>query len=514
VVGRLLIAASVIVVLLIAWGAFAVNQLGYAWPYPGVLPGTISFHGATYFKQSGCHPRRWWDEHGALAEPRLRNASGRSRAPSASVARPSTAFIAVRSTGTSSCPRAGATSCMRRTPPATERRSKEVVRLNVSHWRTGTSDPASESATQAPSPAWIARRSEPGYMPRDRTHPPVLAAAEKAADGRLTLSRSLLRLDPPIEVSLHWPAEGRTSPPPPIGRVQVFHFVVPTQAVRIAERLGDLAEVIVHAREPGIDLLSARGTELVEGFFDGVAHDERPDIVVAVPHHLIGVSGRIEFAGEPLDVHSPSHERVLKLLIDRAEPDDGTGQLTPLGLAQRAEQFFQRLRFGWFRHALRETVAGVIGAATAVNRSADTGDANMSLTGDALYERPASFAGVRAVVDEHGMTMPADRQRLRVKGVRVIHTGHDAVPALVRALGDGVDAPIGVLAVELRDGVIRHVRTVAHVGAGLDPSCAGHSQAGLESGGSERAERGEVNRVHRAREGRRWIAHRPHGQLR
>jgi hypothetical protein len=32
-----------------ACGAFAVSQLGYAWPYPHVLPDTISFHGATYF---------------------------------------------------------------------------------------------------------------------------------------------------------------------------------------------------------------------------------------------------------------------------------------------------------------------------------------------------------------------------------------------------------------------------------------------------------------------------------
>lgn len=48
------------------WGALAVTQLGYVWPWPQVLPDTISFHTATYFRQAGCHPRRWWDEHGGL----------------------------------------------------------------------------------------------------------------------------------------------------------------------------------------------------------------------------------------------------------------------------------------------------------------------------------------------------------------------------------------------------------------------------------------------------------------
>jgi hypothetical protein len=49
------------------WGAFAVTQLGYAWPYPLVLPGTISFHTATYYKQTGCHAKAWWDSHGGIS---------------------------------------------------------------------------------------------------------------------------------------------------------------------------------------------------------------------------------------------------------------------------------------------------------------------------------------------------------------------------------------------------------------------------------------------------------------
>jgi hypothetical protein len=49
------------------WGAVAVTQLGYVWPYPEVLPGTISFHGATYFRQPGCHARRWWGRHGGIS---------------------------------------------------------------------------------------------------------------------------------------------------------------------------------------------------------------------------------------------------------------------------------------------------------------------------------------------------------------------------------------------------------------------------------------------------------------
>jgi hypothetical protein len=75
VLGRILVGAGVMAVLLIAWGAIALNELGYAWPYPRVLPTTISFHRATYFKQPGCHSRRWWDEHGgvsgAATAPRL-----------------------------------------------------------------------------------------------------------------------------------------------------------------------------------------------------------------------------------------------------------------------------------------------------------------------------------------------------------------------------------------------------------------------------------------------------------
>jgi hypothetical protein len=55
---RILLGIGVIGLLLVAWGAVAVKELGYTWPYPRVLPGTISFHGATYFKQPGCHPRR------------------------------------------------------------------------------------------------------------------------------------------------------------------------------------------------------------------------------------------------------------------------------------------------------------------------------------------------------------------------------------------------------------------------------------------------------------------------
>ncbi len=49
------------------WGAFAVTQLGYAWPYPLVLPRTISFHTASYVKQAGCRSRRWWDSHGGIS---------------------------------------------------------------------------------------------------------------------------------------------------------------------------------------------------------------------------------------------------------------------------------------------------------------------------------------------------------------------------------------------------------------------------------------------------------------
>lgn len=75
-VTRILTGACVVGLLLIAWGAFAVTQLGYAWPYPRVLPSTISFHGATYFKQRGCHARRWWDNHGGISDAETANRLG------------------------------------------------------------------------------------------------------------------------------------------------------------------------------------------------------------------------------------------------------------------------------------------------------------------------------------------------------------------------------------------------------------------------------------------------------
>jgi hypothetical protein len=67
VVSRILFGAGVAGVLLVVWGLFAVSRLGYTWPYPRVLPGTISFHRATYFKQPGCRSRRWWDDHGGVS---------------------------------------------------------------------------------------------------------------------------------------------------------------------------------------------------------------------------------------------------------------------------------------------------------------------------------------------------------------------------------------------------------------------------------------------------------------
>ena len=61
-----MVAAAAALVIAGVWGAFALTQLVYAWPYPQVLPDMISFHGATYFKQPGCHTRRWWDGRGGL----------------------------------------------------------------------------------------------------------------------------------------------------------------------------------------------------------------------------------------------------------------------------------------------------------------------------------------------------------------------------------------------------------------------------------------------------------------
>jgi hypothetical protein len=67
VLSQILVSIGVVAVLLVAWGVFAVRQLGYTWPYPRMLPRTISFHGATYFKQPGCHSRQWWDAQGGVS---------------------------------------------------------------------------------------------------------------------------------------------------------------------------------------------------------------------------------------------------------------------------------------------------------------------------------------------------------------------------------------------------------------------------------------------------------------
>ena len=74
---RALVAAGVVCVAVAAWAAFAVSELGYTWPYPRVLPGTISFHGAMYFKRGGCHGRAWWGACGGLGGARTARQVGR-----------------------------------------------------------------------------------------------------------------------------------------------------------------------------------------------------------------------------------------------------------------------------------------------------------------------------------------------------------------------------------------------------------------------------------------------------
>lgn len=49
------------------WGVVAVKHFRLVWPYPQVLPGTVSFQQYTYFKQAGCHSRRWYDHHGGVS---------------------------------------------------------------------------------------------------------------------------------------------------------------------------------------------------------------------------------------------------------------------------------------------------------------------------------------------------------------------------------------------------------------------------------------------------------------
>ena len=67
---RGLIGVGVGCVAVFAWAVFAVSELGDTWPYPRVLPDTISFHGATYFRQRGCHAGGWWDQHGGVSGAR------------------------------------------------------------------------------------------------------------------------------------------------------------------------------------------------------------------------------------------------------------------------------------------------------------------------------------------------------------------------------------------------------------------------------------------------------------
>jgi hypothetical protein len=37
------------------------------WPYPRVLPGTVSYGPYMYARQTGCHSRHWWDRHGGVS---------------------------------------------------------------------------------------------------------------------------------------------------------------------------------------------------------------------------------------------------------------------------------------------------------------------------------------------------------------------------------------------------------------------------------------------------------------
>ena len=39
------------------------------WPYPLILPDTISYHGGTYFKlPGGCQSRRWWHDNAGAGD--------------------------------------------------------------------------------------------------------------------------------------------------------------------------------------------------------------------------------------------------------------------------------------------------------------------------------------------------------------------------------------------------------------------------------------------------------------
>jgi hypothetical protein len=37
------------------------------WPYPRVLPATVSYGRYTYARQPRCHSRRWWNRHGGVS---------------------------------------------------------------------------------------------------------------------------------------------------------------------------------------------------------------------------------------------------------------------------------------------------------------------------------------------------------------------------------------------------------------------------------------------------------------
>jgi hypothetical protein len=59
--------ALTVVIAVAVWGAIGVTQMGLVWPWPQVLPGSVSFQQFTFFEQPGCHSRRWYDGHGGVS---------------------------------------------------------------------------------------------------------------------------------------------------------------------------------------------------------------------------------------------------------------------------------------------------------------------------------------------------------------------------------------------------------------------------------------------------------------
>ena len=57
---RLGIWCGLAISVVVGYALCATNRMGLVWPYPMLLPQTVSLSGERYTQSGGCHPLAWW----------------------------------------------------------------------------------------------------------------------------------------------------------------------------------------------------------------------------------------------------------------------------------------------------------------------------------------------------------------------------------------------------------------------------------------------------------------------